>query len=441
MMKRGNSIALLHHTGGGNLGDDATIDAVVHNIRQRRPLADIVIFSMNPLDTALRHGVPSEPIRRHTWGIGYEAKGSRPESTTRRGLRGWLQSTRSLWIRPFRAVMHELVFLARSFRKLRKFDSLVVTGGGQLTERSGPWGFPYSICVWTIMAKAAGLRCTFLSVGAGPLKHPLSRFFVARSLNTADYVSFRDVESQALAQEVGFRGQSLVFPDNAYSLPWSGPGIQHPSCGRAVVGLAPMPFPFCDPREYASGHQQIYDEYILKFATFAADLAADYHLEMFGSDAGVDGSAIEDMRGVLQKKYDVTVPPCDPIHSVEALLLRMSAMDYIVTCRFHGVLLAHVLNKPVLAIAHHPKITYLMRTLGLGDYCVDIRNFAPQRLTDSFAALVRHNQEIRKQMAVSLAAYKSRVAEQFDLQFPLLDDICGRVTSDLTSAGVVSGIR
>lgn len=438
MRKGSDRIALLHHTGGGNLGDDATIDAVIHNIRQRRPHADIVIFSMNPLDTTLRHGIPSEPIRRHTWRIGYGTGEDHSEIVKTRGLRGWFEPTRNPLIRLFRGVVNEFAFLLRSFHKLRKFDSLIITGGGQLTERSGPWGFPYAICAWTIMAKAARLHCAFLTVGAGPLKHPLSRFFVARSLNAADYVSFRDVESQALAREVGFRGQSLVFPDNAYSLPWSGPVIQHQPHSRAIVGLAPMPFPFCDPREYVSGHQQIYEEYIAKFATFAAGFAKEHSLEMFGSDAGADASAIEDLRCVLKKKHDVNVPPYDPIHTVEGLLARMSAMDYIVTCRFHGVLLAHVLNKPVLAIAHHPKITYLMQSLGLGEYCVDIKTFDPLQLRDSFAKLVRNNQEVRSRMAASLTVYKARVAEQFDLQFPSLHGVGGRIPSNPSSAGVVS---
>jgi polysaccharide pyruvyl transferase WcaK-like protein len=44
-------VALLHHTGGGNLGDDATLDVVVAEIRERWPDAQITALSMNPLDT------------------------------------------------------------------------------------------------------------------------------------------------------------------------------------------------------------------------------------------------------------------------------------------------------------------------------------------------------------------------------------------------------
>jgi polysaccharide pyruvyl transferase WcaK-like protein len=269
------------------------------------------------------------------------------------------------------------------------------------------------------MAKVAGLNCIFLSVGAGPLKHPLSRFFVARSLSAADYVSFRDAQSQALAREVGFSGKSQVSPDNAYLLEHAPLSISVATQRRPVVGLAPMPYPFCDPREFASGHQEIYNKYIAKFAIFASALAKEsYSLKMFGSDAGVDASAIEDLRTVLRSRHNIATAPYEPVDSVEGLLARMAEMDYVVTCRFHGVVLAHILNKPVLAISHHPKVNDLMDALGMAQYCVDIQALDPMELAKRFASLVKHTSEVRQSMASSLAANRLKVTSQFDRLFP-----------------------
>ena len=53
----------------------------------------------------------------------------------------------------------------------------------------------------------------------------------------------------------------------------------------------------------------------------------------------------------------------------------MSMMDYVVTCRFHGMIFAHLLNKPILAVARHPKVTELMAGLELFGYCADIGDF------------------------------------------------------------------
>jgi len=93
-------------------------------------------------------------------------------------------------------------------------------------------------------------------------------------------------------------------------------------------------------------------------------------------------------------------------------------MDYVVTCRFHGLVLAHILNKPVITISHHPKVADLMDALGLGQYSVEIRDFDPVRLADTFVSLVDHTQEVKASMSSSLESCRARAAQQFDQLFP-----------------------
>ena len=207
MPRKPKRIALLHHAGCGNLGDDAIIDAVVSNIRRRWDNAEIAVFSMNPDDSAKRHGITSFPIRRYRWD-------SRPRSAITQAtqpdghkLGSRLRNTRIPAFRVPRAAFGELAFLAQSYRRLKSFDLLIVSGGGQLTERGGPWSFPWALLVWSIMAKCAGVRFVLLNVGAGPLNHLLSRFFVRRALRRAEYVSFRDKQSQDHAAELGIAGK------------------------------------------------------------------------------------------------------------------------------------------------------------------------------------------------------------------------------------------
>jgi polysaccharide pyruvyl transferase WcaK-like protein len=54
-------IALLHHTGCGNLGDGAIIDSVVSNIRRRWNNVEFTVFSINPDDTVKKYGI--QPFR------------------------------------------------------------------------------------------------------------------------------------------------------------------------------------------------------------------------------------------------------------------------------------------------------------------------------------------------------------------------------------------
>jgi polysaccharide pyruvyl transferase WcaK-like protein len=421
-------IGLLDHVGGGNLGDDATLDAVAGNIKRRWPNAEIVAFSMNPDDTETRHGIRSHPIRRKGWSIGYKPAGT--EATLKETVKALtrkysavfylLKATHAVVRLPVE-VFRELSFLVSSRRNIKSFDLLIISGGGQLTEKDGPWGFPYTIFKWVVLARSTGVRCMFLNLGAGPLTHPLSRFFVTRALLAADYVSLRDDKSRALVYEIGFRGDSRVCPDSVYGL--EVPMTNGSSLGRPaepIVGFAPMPYP--DPREcLAEKDRIVYDEFIQKLAIFASWLVGQScALTMFGTDIGVDPLAIEDLQMALLGHHGVTSSQYRVNHSVKSvhdLLGTMSEMDYVVTCRFHGVVFAHLLNKPVLAIAHHRKVMDLMTALELPAYCVDIRDFDPKLLAERFASMIINAEEIRSRMATSLTRNRQRLRSQFDELF------------------------
>jgi polysaccharide pyruvyl transferase WcaK-like protein len=414
MKENAARIAILHHTGGGNLGDDAIIDVVIGNIRERQPGADIVVFSMNPDDTAQRHGVTAFPLRRHRWSIGYAPVKDPDSGSDGSGFPYRAGEVRNPLLRIPRSLFVELLFLAKSYRRLKTCDLLVISGGGQLTERGGPWSFPYALFTWTLLAKIAGVRCLFLNVGAGPLNHPLSRFFVKRALLAADYVSFRDQQSQSLAVSLGFQRHSHVFPDNVFSLTVepSANGVPRQS---PIVGIAPMPFPFSDLLTPPDDPQSIQDEFIEKLANFSLRVSAlSYRLQLFGSDVGADHTEIEHLRTVLGSRHAMSLPAYEPVSSVGELLSRIAAMDYVVTCRFHGVVFALLLNKPVLAISHHPKVAELMRALGLSRYCVDMRNFDSEILFEKFLSLVSESDNVRQRMSASLAGFRSQLETQFD---------------------------
>lgn len=425
-------IGLLHHLGGGNLGDDASLDAVAGNIKRRWPNAEIVALSMNPDDTERRHGIKSYDLRRNRWAIGYKATGagaSFKESVKALARKCWpvlyLLNAISAAIRLPIDMLSELSFLMSSRRILKSMDLLIISGGGQLTEKNGPWGFPYTIFKWVVLAKSAGVSCAFLNVGAGPLTRPLSKFFARQALWAADYVSLRDDKSRRLVHEIGFTGTSRVCPDNVYGLELAPTkSSAHEGNRQSIVGFAPMPYPDPDPSGCLTEKNRIaYEAFIRKLAGFASWLVAQsYALALFGTDIGVDPLAIEDLQqallachGILSSPFDVS----EPATSVRDLLRKISGMDYVITCRFHGVIFAHLLNKPVLAIAHHPKVTELMAALELSNYCVDIRNFDANLLAERFTSLVDNADEIKSRMATKLTRNRQLLSYQFDELFDL----------------------
>jgi polysaccharide pyruvyl transferase WcaK-like protein len=421
-------IGLLNHIGGGNLGDDATLEAVASNIRRRSPNVELVAFSMNPHDTETRHAIISYPIRRRGWSLGYGPPGNK--ATLKAAVKALihrhsvllhlLRITNAMISLPCE-VLRELSFIASSRRDLKFVDLLIICGGGQLTEKDGPWGFPYTIFKWVLLARSAGIRCIFLNVGAGPLTRPLGKFFVMRALLAADYVSLRDTKSQTLLYKIGLAGETQVYPDSVYGLDTSSITARRVEPrALSIVGFAPMPYP--DRVEYpAKKEQLIYNEFMNKLASFASWLVRQsYGLTFFGTDIGVDPLAIADVQQALVTHHDITASQYrldQSIKSTHALLESISAMDYVVTCRFHGVVFAHLLNKPVLAIAHHPKVRDAMEDLGLSSYCVDIRDFDEKVLVEKFELMVVNAEKIKQCMARRLTRNRERLRSQFDMLF------------------------
>jgi polysaccharide pyruvyl transferase WcaK-like protein len=418
------TIGLMDHVGGGNLGDDTTQTAVIECIRRRWPGAAIQAFSMNPPDTEARHSIPAYPIRRETWGGNHDwrkaATSGRPKPSL--GLvRRLLRVFKAAAITP-RIVYAEIMFLLRSLRILGIFDIFVISGGGQLLDSwGGTWGYPYTIYKWVVLAKLSGAKCYFLNVGAGPLKRPLSKFFIKRALYLADYVSLRDIESKALLREMGFKGGIEVFPDCVYGLNFPSVPVRGLQ-GRVSVGLSPMAY--CDPRRYWMQDQVNYESFKEKIINFGTTASISNLVTLFSTDIWFDGQTLEEIDCVTREKTqaDRSYLLDPPVTSLRTLIEGMSSMDIIITCRFHGVVFAHLMNIPVIALSHHPKVTTLMRDIGLSEYCLDVKSFDEDLLTTTFNRMIADRSGIKARMAEKRILFEAQLGEQFDRLFPLADN-------------------
>jgi polysaccharide pyruvyl transferase WcaK-like protein len=415
--------------GGGNLGDDTTQTAVMGNIRSRWPDAIIYGFSMNPPDTRLRHGIASYPIRRKTWDDpdrhenDKAGPGDKVGAARQRGAFSYLRRLiNAVAFKVPYAIVSELTFLAKSLYVMRSLNVFVISGGGQLLDSwGGPWAYPYTIFKWISLARLAGTRCYLVNVGAGPLKHPLSKFFIRHALSLANYVSFRDSDSLSLVRGIGFNGEAHVYPDCVYALDVS--PIQRTrddTRNEVVVGMSPMAY--CDPRRYWIQDQGAYEAFVRKLVVFGAWLTERHRLTLFSTDIWFDSQTLVKVDEALKNEThtNVTHMPTDAptsIATVEALLSRMSTMDYVITCRFHGVIFAHLMNIPVIALSHHPKVSTLMADLGLSEFCIDIDTFDAELLTATFTRLVADSVSIKARMSEKAALYESALKTQFDLLF------------------------
>jgi polysaccharide pyruvyl transferase WcaK-like protein len=426
-----SKIGLLDAMGHGNLGDAAIQDSVIANIRRRLPDVQIIGFSFVPEDTQKRHSIPCHPIARKLW-LEWSESEAKNSKTTQARLKSVLRRRPRMWrlMSPMVELVREVKFLAGAYHVLKDLDILVFSGGGQLGDLwGGPWGHPYNLIKFALLAKLAGREVYFLNVGAEALDHWLSRFFIKSALRLASYVAFRDEASRDQMQKLGLEANHSVNPDPAYALEMAGYKNETAHRGASlVVGINPIGY--CDPRIWPKKDQTAYDDYLKKLTVFSRWLLdRGYQLKLFPTSPSVDKYAIADLEKQLadQSAPDQpnTLPTArrnDAVQSVHCetvadILSEMSACDYILTSKYHGVIFSQLLQKPVIAIGYHRKVNTAMQAAGQEQLSQGIENFQAGWLVESFQSAVRNREELRLQQANAVAKFAKLLHNQFDALF------------------------
>ncbi len=435
-------IGVFGHYGHENLGDEATTTAVIQNIHLRVPNAAVVGFSMEPADTRMRYGIVAHPIRRLSTkpevlkavskGVTGQAAGRFDgtailgSSLTRRAKAVIKRIPGSVAVVRYArlardavlAAPGELLFLYRSYWAVKPLNLLIIAGSNQFLDNfGGAWGFPYTLLKWTLLARAARIPVAYMSVGAGPLDGRLSKLFVRLSLTLSDFRSYRDAGSQQLIRALGYHGADQVVPDLAHSLLIETQPVR-PS-GK-LIGINPMPvyhhlyWPIVDHARYAA--------YLEALTTSAQTLINAGYRVTFFSTQPMDKYVIRDVCDGLANRrvsgFNCNTVVCDPSQVME-LMDALREMDIVVATRFHGVLLALSLGKPVLGIAYGRKTRELMEDMGQGDYVVTLEGLSARDLETRLTRLIGRagiEQDVIRRRA---AQYKADLAAQYQAVFQL----------------------
>jgi len=206
---------------------------------------------------------------------------------------------------------------------------------------------------------------------------------------------------------------SLDIPSR---LLWQGPRSSSP-----IVAIGPISYG--DPENWPTPNPAVHQFYIENLTTFAHWLIGrGYRILLFVS-SGADRAAAGTLRERLQERYGPDVlrrvlePPVTRVHE---MLEEISKADLVVASRLHGVLLSHLLRKPVLAISWDRKVGAHMDDLGQAPYCVNIAQADFQLLCDTFAVLERNALQVREH----IDAYIHSIRPLIDAQYDRLLQLC-----------------
>lgn len=155
--------------GGLNLGDEAILHSIIHQLREALPV-EITVFSLDPEDTSRRHEVErAVPVRELT----------RQEART----------------------------------EVEGLDVLVLGGGGILYDRDAE-----TYLREVALAHEANVPVMVYAVSAGPLEDPSKRKLVAKHLNQVATLTVRDREGKKLLEEIGVKKDIQLTADPALLL-------------------------------------------------------------------------------------------------------------------------------------------------------------------------------------------------------------------------------
>lgn len=370
--------------GTGNLGNDASFEAVLAFLRTRHP--DITVDCMC--------GGP-ERIRRQ-YGIA---------ATRLNAFRGEYR-TASTWWAVLSKAIGKLVDAVRIAAWVRRHDVVIVPGMGVLeaTLPLRPWGFPYSLLLMSASGRILGTKVALVSVGADVVGGRVNRWVLGLAARLARYRSYRDEPSRDAMRAMGVNTVAEgVYLDLAFALP----APESPPGATGAVGVGVMDFRGGDrDRDRAGELHAAYVDAVLGFVRWL--VAAGRTVRLFTgdhADAAVAAKIVAEVGSEAVTVAEVATP--------DDLQRAMATVDSVVATRYHNVLCALKLGKPTISVGYAAKNDFLMASMGFGQFCVSAYDVDSDRLVELFTELTAHDrgQQLRERNRVAAERVEAQFAE------------------------------
>ncbi|WP_157017463.1 polysaccharide pyruvyl transferase family protein [Mesorhizobium xinjiangense] len=392
--RRPQKIALFGLFGCGNLGNDGSLEAMLDFLRRERPEAEIVCICDQPEVVADGFALDTRPI------------------SLSRHLTGFARKLDRLMLR----IPGKICDVALSFRHLRNVDAMVVPGTGILDDfGERPHGMPLDIFTWFLTARLLGVKTGMVSIGAGPIRHPLSRRLMMGAARLAHYRSYRDAISKEFMEKLGFdTSRDRVYPDIAFNLdsPSAHSRAKAPD-EPLTVGVGVMSY--YGWYGFEAGGPDIFAGYLKKITRFIVHLLDEGHDVRLLTGEDGDWTAVDAVRDAVDKARPDMADGrvvADPCGSLNELMEQIVRTDIVVATRFHNIVCALKTGKPAISLGYALKNDVLMAEMGMGDYCHHVEQFDVDELIAQFARIVARRGEHEKTIAESNRAFRQALERQ-----------------------------
>ena len=377
--------------GSGNLGNDGSLESFLGSLRSAHPDAEPHCICHGTEDVRERFGIPVLSIQ------------APPPSSQ------WLTLLNKLSLRTlFRAL--EWV---QTIRAARRFDLVLVPGTGMLDDFGERWrDMPYHLFRWSLACRLAGTPFAFVSIGAGPIHHPFSRWLMRTAAAMARYRSYRDMNSKNYMDGIGLnRPGDAITPDLAFRLPL--PALPPPSVARRrVIGVGMMGY--AGWKHSQADGKAIYRAYTAKMTQFVAWLVEQgFGVRLIMGDEG-DIQAMNDVcLAIGEQRADMAAHViAETARSLTEVMRQIGETELLVATRFHNVVCGLMMGRPVISLSYAKKNDVLLEEMGLQDFCQHIEFVNLDRLKAQFERLMRERDHFQPGIMQKAAQYREQLAEQ-----------------------------
>jgi polysaccharide pyruvyl transferase WcaK-like protein len=393
-------VGLFGLLGSGNIGNDASMESVLHHLRARNAETVIDAMCFGPERVRSMYGIDAVPL---AWYTRYELRAS---GITAVGLK----------------VAGKILDAFRIASWVRRHDVVIVPGMGVL-ETTLPLralGTPYEMFLLCASGRLFGTKVALVSVGANVIKQRLARWLCRSAARLAFYRSYRNASSrEAMRPRRSRKMLDEVYPDLAFAIPMPAA----PPGDMRLVGVGVMDFYGSnDERRQASEIHESYVENVKRFILWLVDSGRTVRL--FVGDTKGGDSGIAD-RIIAELHTDRPGMPAEQVSSVEVstfsdVAAALSSVGTVVAARFHNIICALMLGKPTISIGYAAKHDALMADMGLAEFCQSARAIDVDKLILQFADLENRAPELRMQIAQRNAAMAAQLERQFAVLFSVL---------------------
>jgi polysaccharide pyruvyl transferase WcaK-like protein len=204
-------------------------------------------------------------------------------------------------------------------------------------------------------------------------------------------------------------GPDRVYPDLAFGLPR--PADESPRSGCVGVGLINYFDWRGSPAEKAANRTK-YEGIMIDLVGWLLD--EGYSVRLLTGDIWDDPYLQRVLDAVRSSHPDLGPERLvgEPARNLHELMRHMQDVEVVIGARFHNIITALRLAKPILALSYAPKATQVMELFGVSSFDHRLDEIDIPRLQQQFRELYHGRDEIGRRLRIAFGSVEDRLKAQ-----------------------------